>query len=108
MSDLFAEPPEESKPVASSSAPLAERMRPRTLDEYAGQEHILGPGKLLRRAVEADRIASILLFGPPGTGKTSLAQIIAHATKCRFESLSGVESNIADLRKVVAAAANRL
>src|SRR4051812_10562944 len=106
--DLFtaSEPP--AADAALRAAPLAERMRPRTLDEYAGQEHILGPGKLLRRAVEADRIASILLFGPPGTGKTSLAQIIAHATKCRFESLSGVESNLADLRKVVAAAANRL
>ncbi len=106
--DLFAATESPAAEAALRAAPLAERMRPRTLDEYAGQEHILGPGKLLRRAVEADRIASILLFGPPGTGKTSLAQIIAHATKCRFESLSGVESNIADLRKVVAAAANRL
>ena len=83
-------------------------MRPRSLDEFAGQQHILGPGKLLRRAIEADRIASIILFGPPGTGKTTLAQIIANATKSRFERLSGVESNIADLRKVVASAANRL
>ena len=83
-------------------------MRPRTLDEFSGQQHILGPGKLLRRAIEADRIASIILFGPPGTGKTTLAQIIANATKSRFERLSGVESNIADLRKVVASAANRL
>jgi putative ATPase len=102
----------ETKPAASdataAAAPLAERMRPRTLDEFAGQQHILGPGKLLRRAIEADRIASIILFGPPGTGKTTLAQIIANATKCRFERLSGVESNIADLRKVVASAANRL
>src|SRR5687767_15188254 len=108
MSDLFAEPPEESKPVASSSAPLAERMRPRTLDEYVGQEHILGPGKLLRRAIEADRISSIILFGPPGTGKTTLAEIIARATSSRFERLSGVESNVADLRRVIASAANRL
>ena len=97
------------KPDATAAAaPLAERMRPRTLDEYSGQQHILGPGKLLRRAIEADRIASIILFGPPGTGKTTLAQIIAQATKSRFERLSGVESNIADLRKVVATAANRL
>ena len=92
----------------TAAAPLAERMRPRNLDEFTGQEHILGEGKLLRWAIEADRIASILLYGPPGTGKTTLAQIIANATRCRFEQLSGVESNIADLRKVVAAAANRL
>ena len=83
-------------------------MRPRTLDEYAGQQHILGPGKLLRRAIEADRISSIILFGPPGTGKTTLAEIIASATQSRFERLSGVESNVADLRRVIASAANRL
>jgi putative ATPase len=82
-------------------------MRPRTLDEYAGQEHILAPGKLLRRAIEADRISSIILFGPPGTGKTTLAEIIASATQSRFERLSGVESNVADLRRVIATAANR-
>jgi putative ATPase len=105
MSDLFAsESP--SAPVASE-APLAQRMRPRTIDEYAGQEHILAPGKLLRRAIEADRISSIILFGPPGTGKTSLAEIIASATESRFERLSGVESNVADLRRVIATAANR-
>ncbi len=103
--DLFTD---DSAPAENAAVPLAERMRPRTLAEYSGQEHILGPGKLLRRAIEADRIASILLFGPPGTGKTTLARIIAQATKCKFESLSGVESNIADLRKVVASAANRL
>jgi putative ATPase len=105
VADLF----DIAQPEApASAAPLAERMRPRTLDEFSGQQHILGPGKLLRRAIEADRIASIILFGPPGTGKTTLAQIIALATKSRFERLSGVESNIADLRKVVASAANRL
>jgi putative ATPase len=83
-------------------------MRPRSVDEFVGQAHILAPGKLLRRAIEADRISSVILFGPPGTGKTSLAEIIAHATKSRFERLSGVESNVADLRRVIAAAANRL
>ncbi|MEA3210414.1 MAG: putative ATPase [Chthoniobacter sp.] len=105
VSDLFITEPE---PPAEAAAPLAQRMRPRTLDEYAGQEHLLAPGKLLRRAIEADRIASIILFGPPGTGKTTLAEIIARATASRFERLSGVESNVADLRRVIASAANRL
>jgi putative ATPase len=89
-------------------APLAERMRPRTLAEYAGQQHILGPGKLLRRAIEADRFSSIIFYGPPGTGKTSLAEIIARTTNARFARLSGVESTVADIRKVMAAAAMRL
>jgi putative ATPase len=82
-------------------------MRPRTLAEYCGQQHLLAPGKLLRRAIEADRISSLILFGPPGTGKTTLAQVIAGATASRFERLSGVESNVADIRRVVAAAASR-
>src|SRR6267142_247390 len=88
--------------------PLAARMRPRTLDEFVGQSHILGPGQLLRRAIEADRIQSLIFYGPPGTGKTSLAQIIARQTKSKFERLSGVESNVADMRRVLAAAGNRL
>ena len=88
--------------------PLAARMRPRTLAEYVGQGHILAPGKLLRRAIEADRIQSLIFFGPPGTGKTSLAQIIANQTRSRFERLSGVESNVADMRRVLATAASRL
>ncbi len=83
-------------------------MRPRALDEYAGQQHILAPGQLLRRAIEADRIQSLIFYGPPGTGKTSLAQIIARQTKSKFERLSGVESNVADMRRVLAAAQNRL
>jgi putative ATPase len=89
-------------------APLAARMRPRNLSELAGQTHILGPGQLLRRAIEADRVESLIFYGPPGTGKTSLAQIIARQTRSKFERLSGVESNVADMRRVLAAAANRL
>jgi len=88
--------------------PLAARMRPRNLDEYVGQAHILGPGQLLRRAIEADRIQSLIFYGPPGTGKTSLAQIIALQTKSKFDRLSGVESNVADMRRVLSGAANRL
>ncbi len=108
MPDLFFTEAAANAAGAAESAPLAQRMRPRTLAEYAGQAHILAPGKLLRRAIEADRISSIILFGPPGTGKTSLAEIIAQATQSRFERLSGVESNVADLRRVIASAANRL
>src|SRR5260370_1148941 len=88
--------------------PLAARMRPRDLKEFVGQSHILGPGQLLRRAIEADRIQSLIFYGPPGTGKTSLAQIIARQTKSKFERLSGVEANVADLRRVLSTATNRL
>ncbi|MEM1443098.1 MAG: replication-associated recombination protein A [Verrucomicrobiota bacterium] len=84
--------------------PLAARMRPRKLDEYVGQTHILGPGKLLRRAVEADRFSSLIFYGPPGVGKTSLAELIAQRTDSRFINLSGVESNVAEIRKAVGAA----
>jgi putative ATPase len=83
-------------------------MRPRDLGEFVGQSHILGPGQLLRRAIEADRIQSLIFYGPPGTGKTSLAQIIARQTRSKFERLSGVESNVADMRRVLSAAGNRL
>jgi putative ATPase len=76
-------------------------MRPRSLEEFVGQQHILAPGKLLRRAIEADRLPSVILSGPPGTGKTTLAQIIAEMTQAKFERLSGVESNVAEMRKVV-------
>lgn len=91
-----------------SEAPLAARLRPRTLDEYIGQEHILGPGKLLRRAIEADRLfSSIILWGPPGTGKTTLAMVIANQTKSHFETLSAVLAGKADLRKVIDEALER-
>jgi putative ATPase len=100
--------PPTAKPGNAPPAPLATRMRPRTLEEFAGQQHILAEGKLLWRAIKADRISSIILYGPPGTGKTSLAEVIANATKSKFERLSGVESNVADIRRVIATAANRL
>jgi putative ATPase len=113
--DLFsstpAPAPTNQGPEATHPArhqPLAARMRPRDLNEFVGQSHILGPGQLLRRAIEADRIQSLIFYGPPGTGKTSLAQIIARQTKSKFERLSGVESNVADMRRVLAGAANRL
>src|SRR3954467_1963029 len=110
--DFFAPAAEPSAPSAvpkvGSQAPLAARMRPQSLDEYIGQKHILGLGQLLRRAIEADRIQSLLFYGPPGTGKTSLAQIIARQKESKFERLSGVESNVADMRRVLSGAANRL
>ena len=93
---------------ASSAAPLAARMRPRTLDEYVGQSHIIAKDKLLRRAIEADRIQSLIFYGPPGTGKTSLAHVIARHTRNHFERLSGVESNVAEMRRVLQTAANRV
>src|SRR5438874_84490 len=91
-----------------SNQPVAARMRTSNLDDYVVQSHILGKRQLLRRAIEADRIQSLIFYGPPGTGKTSLAQIIARQTKSKFERLSGVESNVADMRRVLSAAANRL
>jgi len=111
--DLFSEPPSSPgaappDPEKKRHQPLAARMRPCSLAEFVGQSHILAPGQLLRRAIEADRIQSLIFFGPPGTGKTSLAQIIARQTQSRFERLSGVESNVADMRRVLAAAANRM
>jgi len=106
--DLFEEQEEVDFVSASRAAPLATRMRPHSLEEFVGQEHILGPGKLLRRAIEADRLPSVIFSGPPGTGKTTLAHIIADMTHAKFVRLSGVESNVAEMRRVIAAAANRL
>ena len=106
MQDLFEEAQETE--TANTAAPLATRMRPRSLEEFVGQEHILGPGKLLRRAIEADRLPSVIFYGPPGTGKTTLARVTAEMTHAKFVRISGVESNVAEMRRVLAAATNRL
>ena len=87
--------------------PLAARMRPRTLDEFVGQEHIVGPGTLLRRAIEADRVSSMVLWGPPGTGKTTLAMIVAHYTNSHFASTSAVMAGVGDIRQLVQDAKDR-
>ena len=100
----FQGDPEDPDSVSAKLPPLAARMRPRSLDEYVGQKHILGEGKLLRRAVEADRFTSLIFHGPPGVGKTSLAELIAQRTDSRFINLSGVESNVAEIRRAVEAA----
>jgi putative ATPase len=96
---LFDEPEAET---LSQSAPLAERMRPRTLDEFVGQEALLGPGRPLRQAIEHDRLQSIILWGPPGTGKTTLARLIARITRAQFTSFSAVLAGIKEIRAVMA------
>ena len=101
MEDLFSM-------SAQSMSPLADRMRPRTLDEFIGQSHIVGQGKLLRRAIEADRLTSSIFWGPPGCGKTTLASIIAETTKAAFAKLNAVTSGVADVREVLKAAEDRL
>ena len=93
--------------VTHSDAPLAARIRPESLDEYIGQKHILAEGELLRRAVDADRFSSILLYGPPGVGKTSLAELIAKRTSSAFIRLSGVTSTVSDIRREISAAITR-
>ncbi|MEX0761023.1 MAG: replication-associated recombination protein A [Dehalococcoidia bacterium] len=94
--------------IQRRSAPLSARMRPASLDEYVGQEHLLGPGKLLRQVIDEDRVPSMILWGPPGSGKTTLARLIAHVTKSHFEQISAVTSGVADVRAAIAAARDRL
>lgn len=103
----MVEMPLQDESKEKKKAPLAARVRPRTISEVVGQEHILGPGKLLRRAIEADRLGSIILYGPPGCGKTSLAETIAMTTRRRFERTSGVVANVATLRDIMASALHR-
>src|SRR5947209_17805117 len=94
----------EERPNVSAQAPLAERVRPRTFDEFVGQEELLAPGQPLREAIERDLLQSIILWGPPGTGKTTLARIIADTTKARFVSFSAVMAGIKEIRDVMAEA----
>src|SRR5437764_5956513 len=96
--DLFHETRQKN---LDRAAPLAARMRPRTLEEFVGQEHFLGPGKLLRRLLQADSLGSVLFYGPPGSGKTSLAHVIALHTRCRFRPLDAVASGIKELRELL-------
>jgi len=104
-SDLFDAA---SRSFRASNAPLADRLRPRTLHEFIGQPHILGPGKLLRRAIEADRVTSLILYGPPGTGKTTLARVIANRTAANFTTMNAVLAGVKDIREAIAAAADQL
>ena len=103
--DLFSASTEEK---IAARAPLAARMRPTSLDEVLGQNHLVGPGGPLRRLIEADRLSSVILWGPPGTGKTTLAELIAVATKRGFERLSAVNAGVKDIREVIETAKRRL
>ena len=103
--DLFQE--SEKSPPELKDQPLPVRMRPKNLEEFVGQKHILGKGKLLRRAIEADRLSSLILYGPPGIGKTSLAWCIANVTQAHYAAINATTSNVEELRKIIAQAKNR-
>ena len=105
MGDLFADAATER---ARETAPLAMRLRPASLDEFVGQEHVLGEGSALRLAIAEDRVGSAIFFGPPGSGKTTLARIVAATTGAAFEELSAVSASVADVRGVLARARERL
>src|ERR1700719_2735394 len=100
--NLFAPIPNDDSVATQTTRPLADRMRPRTLDEFVGQEHLVGPGKPLRTQIERDDIGSLIFWGPPGTGKTTLAQIIAHMTKAEFVEFSAVLTGIKEIKQVMA------
>ena len=106
MSDLFTYGLQQQK--GDSGVPLAARMRPRSLEEFAGQKHIVGPGSLLRRAILADRLTSMIFYGPPGTGKTTLAAVIANQTKANFQRLNAVTAGVAQVRTVLEEAKSKL
>src|SRR5438270_12831313 len=103
--DLFRQAHEKN---LKKARPLAARMRPRTLAEFVGQDHFLGPGKLLRRLLQADRLGSVIFYGPPGSGKTSLAHVIANHTRCRFRPLNAVAAGIKELRELLEEARGEL
>jgi len=103
--DLFAE---DQRKQVKKQVPLADRIRPKTLEDFVGQEHIVGKGKILRKMIDNDKLISLILWGPPGSGKTTLARIIAHLTKSHFIQFSAVTSGIADVKRVVREAKNRL
>src|SRR4051812_17769242 len=105
VSDLFAAAAEER---LRTQAPLAARLRPRTIDDVVGQDQLVGPGKPLRRLVEQDRLSSAIFWGPPGTGKTTLAEVIALTTERAFERLSAVAAGVKDVREVIERARERL
>ncbi|MBI4282539.1 MAG: replication-associated recombination protein A [Chloroflexi bacterium] len=104
MTDLFED---RRRRALGREAPLAARMRPRTFDDFVGQEHIVGPGRVLRRSIEADQIPSMILWGPPGSGKTTLAYLIATVTRSYFDPVSAVTAGVADLRKIIEQARER-
>src|SRR5688572_5208431 len=104
MGDLFSDAAAER---SAANAPLPQRVRPTTLDELVGQQHVLGPGTALRRAIEEGRAPSMILHGPPGIGKTTIARIVAEATDAIFEELSAVSARVDDVRGVIARAKDR-
>lgn len=104
MTDLFSHAAQER---IRQEAPLAARMRPRTLDEFAGQTHIIGPGRLLRRAIQADQLSSLIFYGPPGTGKTTLAMVIANSTRSHFITINAVLAGVKEIREAIEVARER-